>query len=781
MVVCLPGATWPTWKTLIRPVRRRDAGATKTTLAKLNCGDKFVRGQPIRHPWAAGRNGQLVETTNRNISKAFRPRARLLQLLGDQLIGSPRLAVFELVKNAYDADADEVDVIFDGLGGRSPTISVRDNGAGMSFDTLEQVWLVPGDDHREIARGHLQRSPKYGRLPLGEKGVGRFAVHKLGDRIRLVTRAAGQAECLVDLDWRTLLEHRYLEEAEVAVTERDPVVFTGEATGTLIEISELRDANWDRREIRELYRHVTSIASPFGDRMDNFDVRMKVPGHSDWISTLPSVSQLLEFAPFYFEFDFDGSEITYSYEFKGIPGIKVEKRSLTKADPYFQIAAEDVVEDLDPTSEPEPRKSNRGRQKVTADAEILNGIGPVKGKFYIFDRDKNILSKYGETRFLERYLDQNGGVRVYRDNIRVYNYGEPRNDWLGLDLRRVNEPTKNLSRNIVVGVVDLDLDTSPDLREKTNREGFVENDAYYRLRRVVMGALSLLETERGIDKRRIREATGKAGGEPKGVEKPLAELRKLAAKHEVLEVFEPSIRKIEQDYGNLRENFLRSGVSQVGLAIVFHEIERGISVLARSMEDPKVTMDFVRKQTGQLQAVLETSTQLLKKSEKKPGSLRGVVRAARDLSLLRLRLHKIKLTAPVLEEGAPDATPVFASSLVLGAITNVLDNAVHWMKVRYAPEGPEAAERKLFVNVLPDYPAGPAIIIADNGPGFSDSPEEIVRPFFTRRPGGSGLGLYFANMVMDLNEGKLMFPTAEEADVPEEFDGAVVALVFGKS
>lgn len=732
-------------------------------------------------PIADGDGGKLAEIENRKLNQAFKPRARLLQLLGDQLIGSPRLAVFELVKNAYDADADEVVVTFNDIDGDAPTITVQDNGSGMSFETLANVWLVPGDDHREIERGEVRRSPRYGRLPLGEKGVGRFAVHKLGDGIELVTRAAGKQECYVDLDWSTLLGHQFLEDAEVEIIERAPEVFTDDATGTLITIRNLRQAEWSRRELRELYRQITSIASPFGDRPDNFDVRMSIPGHQSWIENLPSVSNLLELAPFVFDFSFDGETITYTYEFRGVPGIKVERRKFTKTENYFQIAPEDVIEDLDPTEDLSPKRSTKNRQKVTADTDTLAGIGTVTGKFYIFDRDKYILTRYGETRFLERYLDQNGGVRVYRDKIRVYNYGEPRNDWLGLDLRRVNEPTKNLSRNIVVGSVDLELDASTELKEKTNREGFVENEAYDRLRRVVMGALSLLETERSLDKRRIREASGQAGGSPKGVEKPLAELRKLAAKHNVLDTFEPSIRKIEEDYGHLRENFLRSGVSQVGLAIVFHEIERGVSVLACSMEDPDITIDFVRKQTGQLQAVLETSTQLLRKSEKKRGSLREMVRGARDLSLLRFRLHNIKLTAPALEDGAADATPVFANSLILGALTNVLDNAVHWMKVRYAPEGPEAAERKLYINVLPDFPEGPAIIVADNGPGFSDSPDEIVRPFFTRRPGGSGLGLYFANMVMDLNEGKLMFPTSETADVPAEFDGAVVALVFGKN
>ena len=100
---------------------------------------------------------------------------------------------------------------------------------------------------------------------------------------------------------------------------------------------------------------------------------------------------------------------------------------------------------------------------------------PLSGEFYVYDRDREILSRYADRRLIERFLDQNGGVRIYRDDMRVYNYGESDDDWLSLDLRRVNSPTRNISRNIVIGTVNLRLETSLQLQEKTNREGFVAN------------------------------------------------------------------------------------------------------------------------------------------------------------------------------------------------------------------------------------------------------------------------------------------------------------------
>ena len=117
-------------------------------------------------------NGNADKSETKEFELPFRPKARLLQLLGDQLIGSSRLAVFELVKNAYDADADRVEVELGGLQAGEPYIQVVDNGDGMSLDTIRDIWLVPAHGHREEQRDRNMRTIK-GRLPLGAKGLGR--------------------------------------------------------------------------------------------------------------------------------------------------------------------------------------------------------------------------------------------------------------------------------------------------------------------------------------------------------------------------------------------------------------------------------------------------------------------------------------------------------------------------------------------------------------------------------------------------------------------------------
>lgn len=706
----------------------------------------------------------------------FRPRARLLQLFGDQLIGTPRLAVFELVKNAYDADAETVTVTLKGLKTDNPTIVVEDDGDGMALSTIKDIWLVPAHDHRELQRKALKRT-RLKRLPLGEKGLGRFAVHKLGDRIELVTRANGQPECVVDIDWSVLIEKQFLSDAEVVVKTRKPEVFTNGKTGTRLTISKLREVTWSRGEVRRLLRQITSIASPFTKRSDRFETELKVPDYPDWVTGIPDVNVLLKRAPWYFSFSFKNGVLEWTYEFRGVTGIKLERRKQSEKNGTLLIAQE---RDIDLLGTDQGNKSAKPR-RVMADATISDGIGTVTGEFYVFDRDREILTKLGHSQLVQNFLDENGGVRVYRDSIRIYNYGEPGDDWLGLDLRRVNTPTRNISRNIVVGAIDLSLEQSHQLTEKTNREGFVENDAYHRLRRIVLGALAVLEVERKIDKDNIRAITGK-GSDPEvaNIVQPLQALRDIAKKHQMSKELDPLINKAEKNYNEMRDTMLRAGLSGMGLAIVFHEIEQGVRVLHDAIEAGR-SRESVQVQARELVHILDGFSELLRKGEQRPNSIKQLIQRARDINRVRFRNHEVRFYCPALEEDVPDIERRFAFGLLLGALNNLLDNAFYWLQVRWPEDrGSNSSRRKLYINIERDFAEGPAIIVADNGPGFQDDPERLTRPFFSRRPDGMGVGLYYTNMVMELNGGRLAFPDADEANVPDGFDGAVLALVFAK-
>ena len=685
-----------------------------------------------------------MPTAHSNLRLPFRPRARLLQLLGDELIGSPRLAVFELVKNGYDADANRVSVTLDLRSQQNPSIKVLDDGEGMTADTIRDVWMVPGDDHRARQRKQLQRTTEHNRLPLGEKGVGRFAVHKLGDRIRMITRAARSPECVVEINWKDVISEKFLSDARVDIRIREPELFVGTRTGTSIEIDDLRQRTWTRGEVRRLQRQITSICSPF-DEPAGFEAMLKVLGREEWIEDTPDVSDLLDRAIWKFKFRLEDGRFDWSYEFRKIPGLKLESKKLSGKGDKLQL--------------PPRSGDDRQEKKVVADEDTSKGIGPVSGEFYIYDRDREVLKLLGYPKFVTDYLDENGGIRVYRDGIRVYNYGEQGDDWLGLDLRRVNIPTRRISRNIIMGAVNLSLEDSKDLVEKTNREGFVENDACDRLKRIVIGALGKLESEREEEKDNIRKLTDK-GTDPEltKIQRPIQELRRALDKRGLVEQFDRYLEKIEHDYTDMQETLLHAGMSGLNLAVVFHEVERGVRALHEAITHGG-NPDATAQQARDLMRLLDGFTVLLRRDTRAKHTARRLVDAARQFCTLRLRRHRVRLICPLLEGSKDGFQAKFAFGLVLGALNNLIDNSLYWMRVRWPdePESEKSSPRKLFIDVSKDFEDGPAIVVADTGTGFQDSPDRLVRPFFTRKPNGMGLGLYYANLAMELNGGKLIF------------------------
>lgn len=704
-----------------------------------------------------------MQMDGRIITQPFRPRARVLQLLGDELIGSPRLAVFELVKNAYDADATKAVVCLDLTRPDGPMITITDDGEGMTLEVLRSVWLVPGDEHRRRQLQNYERSPRHHRLPLGEKGIGRFASHKLGNRITLTTRARDSDECVVDIDWNVLIEKPFLDEAPVTILVREPQVFTGERTGTRIEVRELRPPEWRRREVRSLCTQITSICSPF-ERPGEFRAELQVPGREGWIEDLPDFNAILRRAMWKFQFRLEKDSLDWSYEFRPAAGFNIKPRKVTKTGDRLQLP---------------PVANGREDQGVVADAGTTHGIGPVSGEFYVFDRDREVLRQLGNTRTITDYLDKNGGIRVYRDGVRVYNYGEQGDDWLGLDLRRVNMPTLRISRNIILGAVHLSRADSDGLREMTNREGFIENDACARLHQIVLGAVGTLEAERHKDKNRIRKVTQQPNERlASRIEKPIQELRQALARHGAAEQFEPYVAKIEYDYRDMQDTLLTAGMSGLSLAVVFHEVEHGVRALRRVIVEGR-NLEEAARQAQELMRVLDGFSALLRRDSIRLHDARRLIAAAKQFNLLRFRHHRVRLDSPVLEANQGFKSPC-ALGLVLGAMNNLIDNSLYWLRVRW-PERPTdsiRSSRRLLIDASRELEGGPAIIFADNGVGFQDDPEHLTRPFFTRKPKGMGLGLYYANLAMELNGGRLAFPRAGEVDVSSDYDGALVAMIF---
>ena len=201
------------------------------------------------------------------------------------------------------------------------SVIIEDDGVGMDLSTITDVWLEPGTDYRAKEREQKKRTPKFKRLPLGEKGVGRFAVHKLGQVIELVTRRRGEDEVVVRIDWADFENAEYLSEVPVSAKTRKPQVFTGSQTGTRIEVTQLREKGWTKRKVRDLHRAITSICSPFG-APDDFVASLLLEPESDWLDGLLDMKTVLQQSLFRVSGLIRGSELTYDYEFRPLEGLR---------------------------------------------------------------------------------------------------------------------------------------------------------------------------------------------------------------------------------------------------------------------------------------------------------------------------------------------------------------------------------------------------------------------------------------------------------------------------
>ncbi|MGV8120413.1 MAG: ATP-binding protein [Candidatus Xenobiia bacterium LiM19] len=695
---------------------------------------------------------------NKKNTYIFRPRARLMLLLGDQLIKDSGIAIFEMVKNAYDADATRCNITLQNVVNADDTskIIIEDDGHGMDFHTVTNVWLEPATEYRKDQRETGGRSLRFGRLPLGEKGVGRFAVHKLGRKVRLITRGQMGNEVVVEIDWNLFEKAAYLSDIPVDVSERIPVVFKGNRTGTRIEISDLRDREWNRHKVRTLSRSITSICSPFGGP-DKFETELILLPECYWLKGLLQPDEVQDEALFRFSGKIDGDVLRYDYKFtpRGRMDL-VDERQVTNQNLTIKM----------PMMDPEIEK----QKKVFINLKKYR-IGPVTLDFHIFDLEPMVFALTTSDRAgLKEYLSNNGGIRLYKDGVRVYDFGEPGNDWLELGGRRINTPASKISNNQIIGAVQLKVDSSDELVEKTNREGFVENEAYEALRQAVRFAIIQAEAERNKDKKRIRAQYSK-GKKKEPVIEDLILLRSEVERHNLSDSLGPYIDRIELQYREVQTRLLVAAGAGLNLAAVMHEVEKGIQALHNAIVE-RLDYSHITILSKNLSDMIDGLNWLLRKSGKAKIRARALVEQSLFNSKFRFEAHKVIITNG-FETGNPDFQLNCSRRLIMSAITNLIDNSIYWL------ENKGAMDKRIFMGTSYEPNGKPSIIIADNGPGFIDPQEYIVQPFFTRKSDGMGLGLHITDEIMKSHNGRLLFPEHGDIGLPDEFSGAIVLLEFG--
>jgi signal transduction histidine kinase len=684
-----------------------------------------------------------------------------MRTLGDELISSEVVAVIELVKNAYDADATRVLVRFhESLDAGTGGIDVIDDGHGMSLDTVRAAWLEPATPYRRRA----PLSEELQRHVLGEKGIGRFAASRLADDLELITRRAGDnLETTVLFDWRLFdKEDAYLDEIQIVWEQTDPVEFTESGAaealwreggppspdrlhrGTLLRMTSLRNA-WGERELSDLRNGLSRLVSPFlfeqqRDTPDAFSILLDVP-------SFPAMSGAVEppealRSPHYSMH----AEVDANAKFRA---------TITLRDGSDPVIKEGTLRGFDE------------RPPVS---------GPFTLELRVWDRDRTSMAELAgqantTSTQVRKDLDDAAGVSLYRDGFRVLPYGQRGNDWLSLDARRVQNPTMRLSNNQLVGYALLSRETNPDLRDQSNREGLIENQAYEDLREQSKGLIQLLETERYGIRPREEAPERRPGGLFAGFD--LAAVRAYANEHhpgdtgltgllgEAQENLDQSIERAQEvvaryrrlaTLGELIDKVLHDGRAPLS------KIGADAKIALRDIDSDELTgkdlVTAVRKRLQRIGKQHDVLAAVFRRIEPFGGRRRGRPshRALEEIIADSVAV----LEGDIDELGAKVALPssetiVSADETELQQIfVNLLRNSIYWLR-----EVPEE-KREIRISVSRDE-GGLHILFSDSGPGVPEGiHDQIFDPYFSTAQDGVGLGLTIAGeIVEDYYDGRL--------------------------
>jgi len=403
----------------------------------------------------------------------FSINSRLLEELGENLVTKNHVALAELIKNAYDADTTKVLVEFENARKRKDKkseICIVDNGVGMTFEQVRDHWM-------QIATPDKRRNPltaRFGREKTGDKGIGRFACRRLADELQLITQAETDDDddrlqrTSFHIPWDDYDQTSQIEEVPVAVTvER----IDDDETGTDLKLIELNDV-WNQQSFDTLRRNILTLTIVGEQNRDGFAYD---PG-------------------FNVEFDaeeFDKGAGTLLEQFHEAGWGRLEGKIDSEGRVRLKLEAKLIGE---------PEYTLPTKFPGLSDTELKISYLPWKKEHF---RDPQTLSKSNAREIMKEY----SGVRVYKSGFRVFPYGDRDDDWLGIERyhsKRKGKPDEELEvmeenldyhrgfeeamlshpRNEqLVGQVN--VSSEADLIDKTNREGFVQNETFENLKKAI--------------------------------------------------------------------------------------------------------------------------------------------------------------------------------------------------------------------------------------------------------------------------------------------------------
>ncbi len=470
----------------------------------------------------------------------FSTSAQVVRRWGRESVSDPIVALLELIKNAYDADAVSCNISFENLLNKEGCkIVISDTGSGMNESEILNKWLRAATNDKSVNKF----TKKYKRRKIGEKGIGRFSTERLARRVTLISYPKkNEVGHILKIDWREYdnpdmdFEKIPLKLEYFKKNKKDH--------GLKIVLEDLDDI-WGGEEIEKLYHEISLILPP-GNKKGKFGVKIDAKEFPKYGGKIKS--SFLKDADFILnaKLSNDGSVI-YTIKQKG-------------------------------------RKPIKKQDKL---GKVLSG--PIEFQLFFFYLGKTIALRKSENETIDftlrkKIMNQFSGIKLYRDGFRVKPFGDKGNDWLGLNQERVNYPSLYPGNNQMFGVAKISKDANPNIEDTTSRENIISNLAWNDLKRFVKSSIKYFSLERQKLERKYKGRTLKKRKEISIKEAFKKESEKVSKEIEKKQEIISTIPTIPQDIIDSCPNIIKKLLEEFNGCLIYGYFNAS-AILARKILD----------------------------------------------------------------------------------------------------------------------------------------------------------------------------------------------------
>ena len=376
----------------------------------------------------------------------FKVSAGLKNIIGKELINDKFIAIFELVKNSYDAGAKEVTIKFENIYSDNSAIYIIDDGKGMTKQEIIDKWLFVA--YSEKKNSTYRDNIKFRRNYAGAKGVGRFSCDRLGERVDLFSKTKEDKTInVVKINWNEFEDSDTEEFQDIDVLYDEIESELIDEKGTIIKISGLRE-KWNRDELLKLKKSLTQLVNPEADEnYDLFNIILEVEEEKEKDEEKSKEENV---------FDKDivnGKIINHVFDILNIKTTKITA-----------IISEDgkkIITTL----------NDRGIKLFEIEEKNRYSIKNIKGTIYSLNR----AAKVNFTRMMGIESVNYGSVFIYKNGFRVYPYGEPEKDFMNIDRRKAQGYNRYLGTREICGRIDIFGENKGFIETSSRNNGFISS------------------------------------------------------------------------------------------------------------------------------------------------------------------------------------------------------------------------------------------------------------------------------------------------------------------